>query len=210
MKTILIYGDSNTWGAQAFDGRYDHAQQWPNILQAILGGNYHVVQAGLRGRIAGDYDAVKPHRNGKVSYEVTLRSAEPVDYVIIALGSNDIKATYDRTSKQIFDDLMWYRNKTTELMDGDTTTGVKPRMIYVGIPNNNATDYYAPRPGVREKVNDLLLRAGESYAPLDHLTISDDGVHFTDADHQIVAQKVFEQIREFEQYIERGPDGAGA
>ena len=43
---ILIYGDSNVWGDRGFSengvllGRYATKQQWPNILQQLLGDEY--------------------------------------------------------------------------------------------------------------------------------------------------------------------------
>jgi hypothetical protein len=43
---ILIYGDSNVWGDKGFGqdgallGRYATKQQWPNILQQLLGDEY--------------------------------------------------------------------------------------------------------------------------------------------------------------------------
>ena len=39
MKTILCFGDSNTWGyiPGSDMGRYTWVQRWPGILQAQLG-----------------------------------------------------------------------------------------------------------------------------------------------------------------------------
>ena len=57
---ILIYGDSNVWGDKGFGengallGRYAAKQQWPNILQRLLGDEYNIIQAGLCGRTAGE------------------------------------------------------------------------------------------------------------------------------------------------------------
>ncbi len=200
MKRILIYGDSNTWGHGAFSGKLPETQTWPVILQQILGGASLVIQEGLPGRIAGDHDTETPYRNGKTHFEAILRTALPLDYVIIALGANDVKKKYGLTSRQIFDDLMWYRGKTAEIAPSYKGVPSTPVMIFLGIPNSRETEYYQPEPRVREKVNDYLKRAGEIYVPLEHLEISDDGVHFTAADHQYVAQQVFASIRDHEAY----------
>jgi lysophospholipase L1-like esterase len=45
MKRILIYGDSNTWGAGP-ENRYPDERQWSMILQTKLGGGYRVIQEG--------------------------------------------------------------------------------------------------------------------------------------------------------------------
>ena len=51
MKTVLCYGDSNTWGYLAPDGeRLGRWERWPGVLQRALGGDVHVVEAGLNGR----------------------------------------------------------------------------------------------------------------------------------------------------------------
>jgi lysophospholipase L1-like esterase len=50
-KTIVCYGDSNTWGDNPdFDERYPANVRWPGILQDLLGDEYDVVNEGLRGR----------------------------------------------------------------------------------------------------------------------------------------------------------------
>lgn len=92
---ILIYGDSNVWGDKGFGqdgallGRYAAKQQWPNILQRLLGDEYDIIQAGLCGRTAGEYAGQAPYLSGKIGYEIALREASPVSGVIIALGVND-------------------------------------------------------------------------------------------------------------------------
>ena len=51
MKTILCYGDSNTWGYEpATKERYSRAERWTGILQRELGADYYVVEEGLNGR----------------------------------------------------------------------------------------------------------------------------------------------------------------
>ena len=57
MKTILCFGDSNTWGSIASDRptvqpslRYDEHTRWPCVLGEELGPEYRVVEEGLSGR----------------------------------------------------------------------------------------------------------------------------------------------------------------
>lgn len=196
MKRILIYGDSNTWGHAPFSGKYPETQQWPIILQQLLSGTAMVLQQGLPGRVAGGYEAADPYKNGQAHFEATLRTALPLDYVIIALGSNDVKAKYARTSRQIFDDLMWYRGKTMEIAPNHKGVPSTPKLFYLGVPNTRETEIHEPVQRVRSKTNEYLAKSGERFVPLEHLEISDDGVHFAAADHQYVAQQVFAAIRD--------------
>lgn len=112
-RRILIYGDSNVWGDKGFGengaplGRYATKQQWPNILQQLLGDEYDIIQAGLCGWTAGEYAEQAPYLGGKIGYEIALREASPVSGVVIALGVNDAQ-NESASGEQIVADLQWY------------------------------------------------------------------------------------------------------
>ena len=51
MKTILCYGDSNTWGWDPIsESRFDKDVRWPGVLRKALGDDYEVISEGLPGR----------------------------------------------------------------------------------------------------------------------------------------------------------------
>ncbi|HHY90152.1 MAG TPA: G-D-S-L family lipolytic protein, partial [Clostridiales bacterium] len=51
MKTILCYGDSNTWGYNPKQpGRYPKPIRWTTVLQENLGSDFEVIAEGLNGR----------------------------------------------------------------------------------------------------------------------------------------------------------------
>ncbi len=93
MKTILAFGDSLTWGYNAADGgRHAFEDRWPNALGAKLGAGYRVIAEGLNGRTTiHDDNLVDELRNGTKALPMLLSSHQPLDLVIIALGSNDLK-----------------------------------------------------------------------------------------------------------------------
>lgn len=93
MKTILCYGDSITWGSDAeTGGRHPFEDRWPNVLQAALGTDIHVIAEGLRGRTtAFDEHLADCNRNGARILPTVLYTHAPIDLVIILLGSNDMK-----------------------------------------------------------------------------------------------------------------------
>jgi lysophospholipase L1-like esterase len=95
-KTILCYGDSNTWGnVPRSDDRYSRNIRWPGALQASLGSDYEVISEGLCGRTLVVEDPAKPHRTGITHLRALIESADPVDIVVIMLGTNDVKSTYN-------------------------------------------------------------------------------------------------------------------
>lgn len=105
-KTILCFGDSNTWGAVPnSDDRYPRSIRWPYALQNLLGDDYEVVSKGLPGRTLVAHDPEKPHRTGITHLQALLESAEPLDLVIIMLGTNDVKIKYNLTSEDIAEHL---------------------------------------------------------------------------------------------------------
>jgi lysophospholipase L1-like esterase len=101
-KTILCFGDSNTWGQKPTkDGRYPADVRWPGALQDLLGNEYYVIEEGLSSRTTDlDYPA-KPGRNGRTYLEPCLDSQSPLDLVILMLGSNDFKIEFNRSAEQI-------------------------------------------------------------------------------------------------------------
>lgn len=89
---ILCYGDSNTWGHNPKDGnRLDENNRWPRILQKMLGDSYEIIEEGLCGRCASFIDSVKPYRHGISTLKMTLEIHQPIDLVILMLGTNDLK-----------------------------------------------------------------------------------------------------------------------
>ena len=89
-KTILCYGDSNTWGyISSTGGRYPESVRWTGVMARELGTDYQVVEAGLNGRTTVFDDPVAPGRNGYEFLHVTMASAAPLDAMIIWLGAND-------------------------------------------------------------------------------------------------------------------------
>jgi lysophospholipase L1-like esterase len=104
-KTIVAYGDSNTWGAATLprpDGRYGRDERWPGVLQRLLGQDWRVIEEGLNGRTTVHPDPVEGEwLNGADYLLPCLKSHAPVDLVIIALGANDLKARFAVTATDI-------------------------------------------------------------------------------------------------------------
>jgi len=98
MKTIVCFGDSNTWGFNAVDGsRHPYPDRWTSVLQARLGDEFRVIPEGYNGRTTVFDDPVEGKiRNGKRYLPMVLGSHKPVDLVILMLGTNDLKKRFNQ------------------------------------------------------------------------------------------------------------------
>jgi len=102
MKTIVCYGDSNTWGANPSGvGRIPIEQRWTGVLARELGANFRVVEEGLNGRTTNLDDIIEVQRNGLTHLRPTLESQAPIDLLTIMLGTNDLKDRFHRNAGDI-------------------------------------------------------------------------------------------------------------
>ena len=100
-KHIVCLGDSNTHGycadsADTADGtsRFNEEERWTCLLQKHLGEEYLVLEEGLGGRTSVFTDPLHESMDAlSVAYPI-LMSHEPVDLLLIMLGTNDVKERF--------------------------------------------------------------------------------------------------------------------
>jgi len=99
---ILCYGDSNTWGYDPVsEKRYPVGVRWTSILQDKLGQEYWIIEEGLNGRTTNIDDPAKNWRNGFTFLRTCLESHNPIDLVILFLGTNDMKNQFERQPEDL-------------------------------------------------------------------------------------------------------------
>jgi lysophospholipase L1-like esterase len=102
VKTVVCFGDSNTWG---FDPvareRFAPDRRWTGVLAKTLGDGYRVIEEGLNGRTTVVDDPISPYRNGRDYIIPCLESHKPLDLVTIMLGTNDLKERFNRSASDI-------------------------------------------------------------------------------------------------------------
>lgn len=117
-KTILCFGDSNTWGYDCDidpnnPSRRTYEKRWTTLLEIALNNSktstFIVISEGLNGRTTifpDDKMSAYADSNlcvGKSYLLPCLHSHKPIDVIIIALGTNDLKQHLKQTPETIAD-----------------------------------------------------------------------------------------------------------
>jgi lysophospholipase L1-like esterase len=102
-RSILCFGDSNTWGYRpGGEGlRFARDVRWPGVLQRLLGDGYRVIEEGLNGRTATLEHPWIEGRSGRPYLLPCCRSHAPLDLVIVYLGTNDLSDRYSLSAADI-------------------------------------------------------------------------------------------------------------
>ena len=103
MKSILCFGDSNTFGYRPDNGkRFSSNIRWTGLLkQLFINDEVEIIEEGLVGRTSVFEDSFRPGRKG-IDYLVPLlESHSPIDLLIIMLGTNDCKTIYNASAELI-------------------------------------------------------------------------------------------------------------
>lgn len=213
MKTILCYGDSNTWGLNSeTEKRFPPAERWTTLLQEQLGGEYRVVEEGLNGRTTGmddPGDGCPQAKNGQSYLVPCLRSHAPVDLVILMLGTNDLKVNFFTSVDQIAENIgTLIQTARTEL---GTFQGYEPKILLAApmpvgdtIETSRFREAFGGRRAIAPSVElatALRRTAGKnSCAFLDAGKIAQpnpiDAIHFSREGHRSFAMAAAQKVRE--------------
>jgi lysophospholipase L1-like esterase len=109
LKHILCYGDSNTFGLipkaavtdNPLEFRYAPDVRWTGRLGRLLGEEYRVIEEGLNGRTICFDDPTTEARNGLPLFYPILVSHQPLDLIVVMLGTNDTKGIYSASPQDI-------------------------------------------------------------------------------------------------------------
>ena len=203
---IVCYGDSNTWGyiSGSNHERLTKSKRWTGILQELLGDEYEIIEEGLNSRtlISEDLRPGKEGKNGSTYLIPCLDTHDPIDSFILMLGTNELKATYNKTALEIGEILEKYfikviTNRKSQFLDKF------PKLIIVAPPIvNEKTEYCKNKyEGAYLKsleLNNIYKKLSEKYnckfVNNDNLSTGIDGAHLNEESHFKLAQKIEEAL----------------
>ncbi len=206
---ILCFGDSNTWGQKPDKtGRYPANVRWTGKLQELLGNDYYVVEEGLGSRTTDlEYDR-KPGRNGKTYLQPCLESHNPIDVILIMLGTNDYKIGYNRSAEDIAGAIQGLVDTVKEY--GKDKSGNTPKIVLVSpiLVDDTApkfAEFYSShydgsavtKSKELAKVIKRVADDNDCYF-VDAATVAKpgiDGLHFDEPSHPALGKLLSEEIR---------------
>lgn len=135
---ILVYGDSNSWGYLDDGTGLRTPERWPQVMTKTLRSDAHLAEACLPGRTTAiDDTEMGAFVNGHTHLLPTLLSHQPLDLVIIMLGTNDFKARFNRTVDDIAQSLFDLANivRDAGAGRGRWREGSTPDVCIIGPPS---------------------------------------------------------------------------
>jgi lysophospholipase L1-like esterase len=207
MKTILCFGDSNTWGYRPDGtGRFEWEERWPGVLQRELSGFARVIEEGLNARTTvfdDPIEGVSVCRNGSRHLPILLETHRPIDLVIIFLGVNDLKRRFDATPFDIAQGAGELVGMVKRSVTGPE--GHPPEILLICPPPVKVLNVFAGLfEGAIAKSSDLAARyawrAGRSGCSFldagEVVALSpEDGIHLDAQGHRALGVKVAELSR---------------
>jgi lysophospholipase L1-like esterase len=205
MRTVLCYGDSNTWGYEPATGvRFPEDVRWPGVLARELGNGFRVIEEALNGRTTVREDPVEEYKNGKDYLRPCLESHAPLDLVIVALGVNDLKARFFASASDTADGagvLVSIAQRSGAGPDGGS-----PAVLLVAPPpvglltelaqmfagaEEKSKEFSRQYRRVAEKYGCRLLDAGDVARASDR-----DGIHLEADEHRKLGEAVAASVKE--------------
>jgi lysophospholipase L1-like esterase len=204
MKTVLCYGDSNTWGYDpATRARYPPHVRWTGVLAARLGVEYRVVEEGLNGRTTRWDDPIELGRNGLASLRPCIDSHQPLDLIVIMLGTNDLKRRFDLSASDIAQSAAALAAMTWRFAHGPD--GSHAEVLLVAPPAvTTLTEFDQMFEGAREKSRQFSryyrLAAGWHHLPFFDagsviVSSENDGIHFDADEHRKLGEALADEVR---------------
>jgi lysophospholipase L1-like esterase len=203
VKTIVCFGDSNTWGYDpATQERFAPDVRWTGVLQRTLGDGFKVIEEGLNGRTTNVDDPLSPHRNGLTYLVPCLESHMPLDLVTIMLGTNDLKARFGRSGSDIAEAAALLAGTAAHLPVGPG--GTNPNVLLIAPPPiAKLTDYAEMFAGAGEKSR-RFSQHFPTYAAWYGAAVLDagavirsserDGIHFEADEHRKLGEAVAREV----------------
>ena len=207
MKSILFYGDSNTWGYDpATHERYPYEKRWTTICAKALGDGYCCIPAGMNGRSTSFDDPLKACRNGLDGLDYSLQTNKPLDLFVLMIGTNDLKYTdaagsadgMERLVEKILTSNERYNLSSPVFPDGARMLLVSPVLVMQNITERGTHDAGVESRKLSGLYAEIAKRHQIEFMDLADVAIPSDvdGVHLGLDAQEKIGLAIAEKIKE--------------
>lgn len=192
--------------------RYGKNERWTRVLAQKLGDGFEIIEEGLNSRTLISNDT-RPGKEGKNGYEYLipcLDTHDPLDLVIIMLGTNELKYIFNKTAKEIGDIFEEYFVKTILCRKSQFKVSYPKCLIVTPPIVNEETEYcksgekYKGATQKSKELNEIYKIIAEEYSCYflsnEGLKTGIDGVHLTKDSHRKLAETLNIRIKEIYKY----------
>ena len=216
MKSILFYGDGNTWGydTAAKGRRFPLETRFTGILMKRFP-QFHIVEEGLPYRTTAYDIFLQPDRNGLKSFPMILASASPLDLIVLMLGTNDCRTSSITMAQESAAALEQYIRliRSPEHQHGAQVPEIlliAPPPIHPRVLNTQESFYYSAHSFSRSEdlsIHYSALASREKCYYLDaaeFVEVGLDGIHLDAKNHEKLASAIADKLLQIFPECRRG------
>ena len=207
MKSVLIYGDSNTWGlipGSDSAAQYPPDVRWTGRLQSMCPG-VRFLTDGLCGRTIAHEDTERPGRSGMQALPPLLERHAPLDAAIVMLGTNDCKTVFALTPQQIGQDMRALLSVLQARVPANRILLIAPPLLGADVWKAEKDPAFSPESvrtcrALTAEYRQVARDCGIAFlAAADHVTASPvDDEHLDTLGHRRFADAVWDKLVEMQ------------
>lgn len=206
-RSVLCFGDSNTWGAVPVAdwdsiARFAPHERWTGVLQQRLGPAWQVIAEGLPARTTVLDDPVDgPHFSGITYLRPCLLSHTPLDGIVLMLGTNDLKRRFNLVAEDV---AVGIDRLLKEIKNSDTLVGGMDNVLVICPPPLKIRGVFsvmfeggdAKSQTLAPYLQEIALSHGARFLDAGAIIVSSeiDGIHLDLGEHRKLGEAVAEVI----------------
>ena len=203
MRTILFFGDSNTYGYDPrsfFGDRFPREVRWTSGVSGALEKEWNVFSDGMNGREipSGKYEL----RHVFSLLQEGIRGHR-LDWFTVMLGTNDLFSTYpDFSAALVSEKMARFLNRIREAAPELSVLLIAPPLI--GRENTESLEeqlLYKESLQLSILYKQIAMQRGHSFVNTAewNIPMTFDGVHFSEEGHRIFAEHMTEVLSSLKQ-----------
>lgn len=205
MRSVLAFGDSNTWGLiPGTKERYPWEVRWTGILQDKCA-DVRIIEEGLCGRTTAFEDDLRPGRKGASALPMILESQCPLDAAIVMLGTNDCKSIYSVSAATIGKGVELCLDELQRFIPSHNILLVSPILLGEDVWKPDKDPEFGRRSVevcrlLKSVYHQIAKDRGTAFLPAsDYVNADDtDSEHMNEDGHRIFASVLYDKLKKME------------